>query len=474
MDPHEIANVLGIEGVRFMLENAKKTPLRQFILAPSCVPSVPGTEDSGTNFSEHEIAELLDLPDVIGIAEIMNFLDTCTGEGKMSRIIEEGLKRDMYLQGHAPRLSGNTLAAYLLAGPESDHECRSAQECANKVRLGMHVNLKTSSLSNPLPEAMKGIKSFRWYDSISLCTDDVHAGLIFSEGHLNRVVGKAIECGADSLDAIRFASYNAAREYKFDDLGAIAPGYVADLQLVDCLDGRRPSHVFCKGKLVAENGDYLGPSYDGQTLFTNTMKLPYLNNCDDLGLAVPPDAEETLVVYSKYDGSFNKAFYEKLPIIDGYVSIEHDPDIALACVCNRYGKRQMTIVPIRNFGITRGAIASTVSHDCHNLTMIYRDPFDAWLAAKSLENSGGGIVIVDGGIITASLALPVAGLMSDLPIEKLAPRRAKAEQAVAELCNGRSSLLKIATLALAALPGAIITDKGILEGETQKFMPPFK
>ena len=167
----------------------------------------------------------------------------------MSRIISQGLKRNLYLQGHAPRLEGDALAAYLLAGPESDHECRSARECREKVRQGMHVNLKTSSLSNHLPDALEGIRDHRWHDSVSLCTDDVHAGVIYREGHLNRVVQKAIGYGAHPLDAIRYASYNAAREYGFDDLGAIAPGYVADMQLVDALDGRRPSHVFCRGNL---------------------------------------------------------------------------------------------------------------------------------------------------------------------------------------------------------------------------------
>lgn len=474
MDPHEIANVLGIEGVRFMLDNAKHTPLRQFALAPSCVPSVPGVENSGASFGEEEIARLLELPEVLGIAEIMNYVDVCQGEARMSRIIAEGLKRNLYLQGHAPRLEGNALAAYLLAGPESDHECRSAKECGEKVRQGMHVNLKTSSLSNHLPDALEGIKDHRWHDSVSLCTDDVHAGVIYKEGHLNRVVSKAIEYGAHPLDAIRYASYNAAREYGFDDLGAIAPGYVADFQLVDALDGRMPSHVFSRGRLVAENGKYLLEPYGGGLQPANTMKLSCLTAPGDLKLKAPVSLSETLVIYSKYDGAFNKAFYETLPVEDGFVSIREDPDLAMACVCNRYGLNQKTLVPIRNFGITKGAIATTVSHDCHNLTMIYRDPEDAWLAAQTLKKSGGGIAVVSHGKVLANLALPIAGLMSELPIERLAPEVDQVEEAVYHLCAGKSSLLKLSTFALAALPGAIMTDKGVLDGESQTFMPVFR
>ena len=474
MDPHEIANVLGIEGVSFMLDNAKKTPLRQFALAPSCVPSVPGAENSGAVFGEEEIARLLELPEVLGIAEIMNYVDVCRGDERMSRIISQGLKRNLYLQGHAPRLEGDALAAYLLAGPESDHECRSARECREKVRQGMHVNLKTSSLSNHLPDALEGIRDHRWHDSVSLCTDDVHAGVIYREGHLNRVVQKAIGYGAHPLDAIRYASYNAAREYGFDDLGAIAPGYVADMQLVDALDGRRPSHVFCRGKLVAEEGRYLGSPYDGGLKFTNTMKLPYLSGPGDFRLKAPASQGETLVIYSKYDGPFNKAFYETLPVEDGYICIRQDPNLAMACVCNRHGLNQRTVVPIRNFGITEGAIATTVSHDCHNLTMIYRDPEDAWIAAETLKRSGGGIAVVLNGKVLASLALPAAGLMSQLSVDSLAPQVEQVEKAVYDLCAGKSSLLKMSTFALAALPGAIMTDKGVLDGQSQTFMPVFR
>lgn len=473
-DPHEIGNVMGIEGVEFMLENAKATPMRQYVLAPACVPSNPGTEDSGAVFTEKEIGKLLDTPGVLGIAEIMDYLDVCAGDGRMASIIEEGLKRGTYLQGHAPQLSGGPLCAYLAAGPESDHECRGTDECREKVRLGMHVNLKASSLSDNLMESLKGIEGMRWLDSVSLCTDDVHAGDIYTIGHLNRVVAKAIEYGTDPLDAIRFASYNAAREYGFDDLGAVAPGYIADLQLVDALDGGRPSHVFCKGELVAENGKYIGKSYGGGFTFPNTMKIDNLTGPSDFLLKPPSPTAKTLVVYMKFDGHFNASFYEDLPVKDGYISIENDPDIAMACVCNRYGKNQKTVAPIRNFGIKRGAIASTISHDCHNLTIVYRNENDAWLAAKTLEQSGGGIVVVDDGKVIAHLPLPVAGLMSDLTIEELAPKVEVVEKAVLDQCDGKSSLLKVAIFALAVMPGSIITDKGIIKGATKEFLPQFE
>ncbi|MBS6645546.1 MAG: adenine deaminase, partial [Clostridiaceae bacterium] len=405
-DPHEIANVMGVEGVLFMLKNAKKAPLRHYMLASPCVPSVPGKEESGSVFTEKEIGFLLDQPGVIGIAELMNYVDICHDDQRMHRIIEEGIKRGAFLQGHAPRLRGNLLAAYRLAGPVSDHECRSGEEAKEKTRIGMHVNLKTSSLSNHLPEALKGVKEQRWNDNVSLCTDDVHAQVIHTEGHLNRVVGKAVTYGADPLEAIRFATYNAAREYGFKDLGAIAPGYAADLQLVDELDGRRPACVWIEGRLVSREGKLLWDQAPSPLKQRSTVHLSYLKTPDDFLLKAPDDRAETLVIHSRCDGPFNRAYYEKLPINDHCVNLTGDPDLAYVCVCNRHGKEQKTISVIRGFGVKAGAFAATVAHDCHNLVVIYRNADDALLAVQKIEEMGGGFAYAENKEIIGSLPLP--------------------------------------------------------------------
>ncbi|MBT9779758.1 amidohydrolase family protein [Clostridium sp. MCC353] len=472
-DPHEIANVMGVEGVMFMLENAKKAPLRHYMLASPCVPSVPGKEDSGCEFTEKEIGFLLDQPGIIGIAELMNYVDICHDDQRMHRIIEEGIKRGAFLQGHAPRLRGSLLAAYRLAGPVSDHECRSGEEAKEKTRIGMHVNLKTSSLSNHLPEALKGVKEQRWNDNVSLCTDDVHAQVIHTEGHLNRVVGRAVTYGADPVEAIRFATYNAAREYGFEDLGAIAPGYAADLQLVDQLDGRRPACVWIEGRMISREGRLIWNQAPSPLKQLSTVHLSYLKTPDDFLLKAPDDRAETLVIHSRCDGPFNRAFYEKLPIENRCVDLSADPDLAYVCVCNRHGKEQKTISVIRGFGVRAGAFAATVAHDCHNLVVIYRNAADALLAAQKIEEMGGGFAYAEGGEIIGSLPLPIAGIMSPLTCDQLAEQVGEMERIVGERCSG-NWLLKHATICLAALPGAVITDRGIVDGDSQDFLKQFR
>ncbi len=471
-DPHEIANIMGIDGVHFMLDDSKDTPVRQFFLAPSCVPASPAVESGGAQFGPNEISRLLDTPRILGLGELMNYRQICNQQPRMMDIIAEGAKRGAFLQGHAPKLVGADLAAYILAGPVSDHECRSTEECLEKVRLGMHVNLKASSLSNHLQASLNGVKNHRWKDNVSLCTDDVHAATIFESGHLNRVIRMAIEYGADPLDAYRFATYNAAREYGFSDLGAIAPGFVADLQLLDNLDGGCPYLVILEGKEVAREGRCLIQPANNERHFVNTIKLPPLS-VSDFMLKVPEEDVETFTIHSKELGPFNGGCYEEIPVKDGYLYIEDDPDLAIMHVFNRYGKNNSAAAPIRNFGIIKGAVASTIAHDCHNLMTISRNPEDALIAVKALQQSGGGIAVAADGKLLAHLSLPVAGLMSDAPLGILVEEIRKTEKAVSELCSG-STLLKMATFALSALPGAILTDQGIIIDSAEEFTPLFR
>lgn len=476
-DPHEIVNVMGVDGMLFMLERARKESLRHYMLAPPCVPSVPGLENSGSTFTEKEVGFLLDQPNVIGIAELMNYIDICNNDKRMHQIIEEGVRRDAFLQGHGPRLTGNMLTAYRLAGIRSDHECRGTQEVIDKSRMGMNLNFKISSLSNHLSASLQGIKEHRWKDNISLCTDDVHTRVILEEGHLNRVVRKAIEYGADPLDAIRFATYNAAREYGFHDLGAIAPGYAADMQLVSALDGSRPDRVWIGGEEVGSRKDEESTIHltSGSTLSkaSSTVHLEYLNTESDFVLYAPDDTSETLVIYSRYDEPFHSSFYEELPIQDGKVDITHDKDLAYIGVFNRHGLESKTISVIRNFGVTSGAFATTVAHDCHNLIMVYRDPKDALATANKVKEMGGGFVYAEEGRVLGYLQLPIGGLMSELPCSSLGIQVKEMEELIEKRCSG-NWLLKLSTTALPALPGTIITDVGVLDGTSRKFIPQFR
>jgi len=478
-DPHEIGNVCGIPGVKFMLESGRQTALRHLVLAPSCVPSVPGLESTGASFGAKEIAELLDTDDVVGIAEIMDYVGVYKDAPRMHSIIDEGIKRGMFLQGHAPRATGKELAAYRIGGPVSDHESASAEEVNEKLRMGIHVNLRASSIVDNLGELVKGISKHTVYDFVSVCTDDVHAKYLLEHGHINAVVGKMIGYGISPVNAVKMATLNAAREYGFDDLGAIAPGYLADLQLVDEIDGRRPNAVFIRGKLAADHGRYVAVDpapkhYD----FPNTVNMEQLQGPDDFRLKAPEGCGNTVKTIvmnqSARGGIVMESTYEDLPVVDGCVSIKGHDDLQFVCVANRYGTGTKSIVVYRGFGLTHGALATTVSHDSHNFTVIYKEPEDAWVAAKTLKECGGGMCAVEDGRLMYTLKLPVAGLMSPLPCDQIAKEIENMENTMFKLCPNKFSILMVAILALPVRPGTIITDMGIVDGLSQKFMEQFR
>ncbi|MCI8724076.1 MAG: adenine deaminase [Ruminococcus sp.] len=498
-DPHEIANVLGTEGVLHMAEDASSMPLRHFILAPSCVPANPALETGGAVLTPQDIRLLLEHPNILGLGEVMDFDGVCRNEPRMREELRCGLDKDLFLQGHAPRLEGPALASYLCAGIDSDHECRSGEECLNKLRLGMHVNLKSTSLSNHLAQTLEGIRDVPWRDRISLCTDDVHAQTILTRGHLNRVVGEAIGHGLPALEAIRFATLHAAREYGFRDLGAIAPGFLADIQLVRELDGGQPEHVFLGGQLAASHGQCLfSPPEQAAGLFPQVeIHMEQLRRPGALGIAAETAgggvpgisagadpgsasgiAAETdndsacifVLQYKENGGPFNGGRYERLPVSQGFVDFSGDEELCRMCVCNRYGSGEKAVAPMRGSGLLRGAYAFTVSHDSHNLVILYHDEADALLAAERIREMGGGYAAACGGKILADLALPVGGIMSRHPVQKLAEEIHHFEQAAAELFAFPGNLLRFATSSLSVLPGYILTDRGIVDGKLQKFV----
>lgn len=474
-DPHEIANTMGVEGVLSMAKDAASMPLRHYMLAPSCVPSNPELETGGATLAPEDIRRLLEHPMVLGLGEVMDFSGVCQNAQRMRRELYCAIEKDAFLQGHAPKLEGPALSAYLCAGIESDHECRSAEECLNKLRLGMHVNLKSTSLSNHLPQTLEGIRDVPWRDNVSLCTDDVHAQTILTRGHLNRVVGEAIGHGLSPLDAIRFATYNAAREYAFQDLGAIAPGFLADFQLVRMLDGGQPEYVFLGGRLVAKHGRCLISPPGSVSAFPNQAEIHMEQLRQPNALRLPLQTEGArapvfVLQYKENGGPFNGGRYEDLPVYQGTVDVSQDDGLCMMCVCNRYGSGEKAVVPMRGSGLQRGAYAFTVSHDCHNLVILYRDERDAILAAEHIREMGGGYAAVCDQKLLGELALPVGGIMSRLPVEELAKQIHSFETVSAELFAFPGNLLRYATCSLPVLPGFVLTDRGVVDGKLQKLL----
>lgn len=477
VDPHEIGNVLGIPGVQFMLDNAKRSPVRQFNLAPSCVPAVPGLEGSGAVFGPEDISKILDLDGVAGIAEVMDFIGVYNNAPRMRDIVDEGLRRGVHIQGHATRVVDKELAAYALGGPTNNHSARTTRESTENLRNGIHLNLQNSSLgAGNLPGMLEGFKNHRYTDNVSLCTDDVHAKDLLASGHVNRLMRQVISLGAHVLDAIRWCTYNPAREAGMEDLGGIAPGFAADLQLVEELDGRDPKSVFVGGKLMCKDGKLIDEKASAPIEFFNTVHIDYITGAEDFELSVPSSNVKTAVVQCNKETGvvLPEVIYEELPVNDSLVDIFLDPELCYVTVCNRHGAKDKTTAVFRNLGILSGAIASTISHDSHNLTIAYRNSNDAYIAAKHLRECGGGMCAVLDGKVLATLPLPVAGLMSMLPCAELVKQIDLLEDAVGIVCESRSMMMRIAIISLTATPTIRITDKGLVDGAKQVFLDIFK
>lgn len=477
-DPHEIANVMGHKGVKFMLDNASLSSLRQYVLAPSCVPSVPGLESSGADFFAEYIAQILDMEGVIGIAELMDFVNIIEHEARMRDILEVGIERNTFLQGHAPRLTGKALAAYRRAGPESDHESTTAIEVNEKLRNGFHVNMRVNSFVDNLDDLLEGVKDHQWLDFVSFCTDDVHAADLYQYGHINRVVATAIRAGMKPLVAIKLATINAAREFGFKDLGAIAPGYQADFQIVENLSFEKaPMSVFVGGQQVAKNGLYLRTNEQTTRVsFPNTVSIPQIESPKDFWLKAPEDLPrfEVAALKPSPGGFLNEINWIELPVKNGHISIQDRCDLCFCAVVNRYGNRKTTVSVLENPQLKKGAYGSTVAHDSHNLVILYKDAEDAYLVAKTLEKTGGGICVVEDKKVKGLLELPAAGLMSPLPVKELSEQIEVTEQAVRTVCDKKTSLLYAALFSLACLPGVVVTDYGIVDGAKQIIIEPFR
>ena len=470
-DPHEIGYVMGIDGVSYMVQNAKKSPMRLYSLVPTCVPSVVGVEGAGAEFYAEEVSKMLKMDGILGLAEIMDYMGVVNNDERMSSIIAAGEAAGGFLQGHCPGLSGDKLNAYLCGGPVSEHECRTGENAREKLRLGMYIDIKNSSLSDPktLPDLLSGLDGMKFLDRVCICTDDVHVADLISKGHMNYVVSKCIECGMDPVQAVRSATINCANEYGFKDIGAVAPGYVADLQLVDNLEFKNhPAYVFKEGQIIAKNGELVNSeAVAATTPGVNTVNIPQIAQPSDFYLKAEGDSAQVLVFETQRDRMMNPTpVYETMKVENGHVVLPEDEDRCFVAVINRYGSGDMCIGVCRDFHLEKGCVGSTISHDCHNMVLIYKDIEDAYAAAMGLKNCGGGMVIANDGKVQHLLPLEIGGLMSPLPHEQLAPLVADMDEAVGKACGGNAgTMLAIAVLSLPVRPGLVITDRGVVRGD---------
>ena len=477
-DPHEIANVLGEQAVVYMHDAAEDLPMRQLVDIPSCVPAVPGLENSGAEFDAGTVHRLAKLPRVIGLAEVMDFLAVAQGEQRMLDMLDAAQQEGLYVQGHVPVSDKRLLSAYAIGGPTTCHETREGEDAVSKLRLGLRIDARESSIAKDVEKIYSQVRRLRYLDRVSLCTDDREAHDILENGHMDNALRKAVACGMDGVDALRCATLHPALESGLSNLGAVAPGYAADFLLLEDLKGFRVRAVYYGGRLVARDG-VLTQEITPKTFALeqmDTMRVPPLKR-EDFDIAAPVEqgvVKVNVLHFAELEKSNTTRCVEEIPVRDGKLDLSQQPDLCYVKIVNRHGKGTVCSGVTRGFGLKEGAFASTVSHDSHNLCVVYRDADSAYEACRALVACRGGMCCAMPGQQTVTLPLPVAGLMSTLPCGELARQAGEMKQALRRAGMPQSNpLVRIVTMALPVIPEAKYTDLGLVDVYAKKVLPLF-
>ena len=474
-DPHELANVLGIAGVRFAIEASRNLPLQVMVAAPSSVPSTPGLEMSGADFAGKEMDTLLGWPEVRGVAEVMDMHGVLNGSQRMLEIMQAGLDSGKLIEGHARGLHGADLQAYLAAGVTSDHELTSADDALEKLRAGLTLEIRGS---HPylLPDIVSALKSLPHLSSqITVCTDDVPPDILLEKGGIVALLNLLIEHGLPATHALRFATLNAAIRLQRNDLGLIAAGRRADLVAFDSLEKLTARQVYVAGKLIARDGAMIEPIVDTiLPLPRDTVRLSAL--ADDNFRMKIDNAKHGVARLRHISGArFTQWGEVDAQVRHGVVAI---PDgFSLIWVQHRHARHaaQPQIALLEGWGELRGAIATSYSHDSHNLVVLGRDPHDMALAANMLIQSGGGMALVQDGDVIAHVAMPIAGMLSELPPDELARQfRELRERSnlIADWEPPYRVFKAIEGTCLACNAGPHLTDLGLTDGTTRQIVDP--
>ncbi|HKI29143.1 MAG TPA: adenine deaminase [Actinomycetota bacterium] len=467
LDPHEIANVFGVEGVRALLRDADEVPLDAYVMVSSCVPASP-FESSGATLTPEDIAELLRTePRAIGLAEMMDYPAVVAGgEDVVAKIAAAG---ELHIDGHAPGLSGRELNAYVAAGVRSDHECTTYQEALEKRRLGMWIMIRQGSAARNL-EALLPLVLDHGITNCLLCTDDREPHDLQEHGHINDVVREAVALGCPPADAVAMATLNAARYHRLHEHGAVAPGYLADIVAVSDLVSFRPERVWKRGRLVADGGR---PSPIASSSLPGWMRESM-----HVRELVPADfsvvADGAVRVIGVDAGTIvTRALVGEPLRRDGKACADPGRDLAKLAVIERHRDTgRIGVGFARGFGLQAGALASSHAHDAHNVVVVGMTDEDMAAAANHLRVIGGGQVVVMDGRVIAELPCPIGGLLSDLTFEEVADRARVLEEAAGELGTTLPSpFMAMSFLALSVIPELKLTDRGLVDVDRFELVP---
>ena len=467
LDPHEIANVFGIDGVRAMLRSADEVPLDVFVMVSSCVPASP-FESNGATVTPADIARFLaEEPNAIGLAEMMDFPAVVAGRADAIAKLEAAGGR--HVDGHAPGLSGRSLNAYLAAGVMSDHECTTYDEALEKRRLGMWIMIREGSAARNL-DAILPMVLEHGPGNCLLCTDDLEPDHLLEEGHVNDVIRKAVAHGCPPADAIVMGTLNAARYHRLPERGAIAPGYLADVVAVPDLVSFRPAKVWKDGRLVADD---LRPVDIPKTALPDWMRGSI--HIDELGpddFAIVANGR-IRVIGVEARQIVTRALVEDPLVREGKAVAGPQTGLAKIAVIERHRNTgRMGLGFVRGFGMRRGALATSLAHDAHNVVVVGVSDSDMAAAANRLREIGGGQVVVANGAVIGEVPCPFGGLLSDLSIEDVAMRTKRVEKAAEEVGTILPSpFAAISFLSLSVVPELKLTDRGLVDVDRFELVP---
>jgi adenine deaminase len=469
VDPHEIANVFGLEGIQYMLRSSKFNPLNVFLMLPSCVPATH-FETSGSSLKGFDLYPFLTEKWVLGIGEVMNYTGVLMQDQDiLDKITMANEKR---VDGHAPNLSGKDLCAYVAAGIGSDHEGTTVEEVREKLRLGMHIMIREGSLTKNLRDLIPAVNP----SNLSRCffvTDDRHPKDILDEGHIDFMVRTSIEMGIDPISAVRLATINCAEYFKLDKLGAIAPGYIADVLVLDSLEEPRVEMVLKRGKLAARDGELLAlEEAPPKVPLRGSINIKFLT-LDDF--RIPAKGKQVRAIQLHPKDIKTTEVVAEARVEEGVVVSDPETDLIKVVVIERHhGSDKIGKAFVKGLGMKRGAIASSVSHDSHNIVVAGVSDEDMLEAVIEICRMKGGLVVVDGGKVMARVPLPVAGLMSEEPMSKVRDDLERLEEAARSVgITIDAPFMAISFVTLAVVPDLKLTDLGLFNVNTFKFVSLF-
>jgi len=458
-DLHEIANVAGLRGIRYLMDCARTLPMDCYFMAPSCVPATH-LETSGAELGAKELKIALSWKNVIGLGELMNFPGVLMRYKEVLKKVR--LARGRVIDGHAPRVSGKDLNAYLTAGASSDHESTTLEEGREKLRRGMYLMIREGSSEKNLDELLPLVTD-KTYKRCFFVTDDRTCADLLKEGDIDAVVRKAIAGGLDPVRAIQMATINTAEHFRLRRVGAIAPGYVANLIVIDDLSKLSVDMVFHKGKLVAQDGKALfSTSWRSDPEITHSVNIkPF----DIEALKMPASRKDLPIIEIVPGQVTTKGIKLEPKVRDGFVVPDIERDILKLVVVERHkASGNIGLGLVKGFGLKNGALGSSIAHDSHNIVVAGTNDHDIFAAVKEIERLEGGLVAAAGGKTKGSLALPIAGLLSEEPLEAVVSELEGLQKIVAGWgCMLPSPFATLSFLALAVIPELRLTDKGLVD-----------